>query len=55
MPAPVGEDYVFQFHLENLNANLQDPMHWYLISHGEGKQLTVEHQTDNDTGNIQVN
>ena len=44
---PVGEDFLFQFGIDFPNANLPNPGPWYLTSHGEGKQLTIEHQNIN--------
>ena len=43
MPAPTGGTYLLQFGLEFSIANLPNPGPWYLTSHGEGKQLTIEH------------
>ena len=44
---PVGEDFLFQFGIDFPNANLPNPGPSYLTSHGEGKQLTIEHQNIN--------
>ena len=45
MPAPVGEDYLFEFILSDPAS---EPL--YLTSNGEGKQLTVENAKYQSTG-----
>ena len=54
MPVPVGEDYVFVFHVLTPNANSPNPagpLQVFLTSNGEGKQLTVEPQNINQQVN----
>ena len=52
MPAPTGGTYLLQFGLDFSNANLPNPGRSYLTSHGEGKQLTIEHITNDHSQEV---
>ena len=48
---PSGGNYLLQFGLE---FNSPNPGPWYLTSHGEGKQLTIEHQNNHQNQVVSI-